>query len=231
MALLFYNCFLLLYRAGVLLVSPWNDKAKLWLKGRKNWKSQFDERLLTNGNRLIWMHCASLGEFEQGRPVLEKIKAQYPSYRILLTFFSPSGYEVRKNYNGADIICYLPMDSLANARQFLDMVQPALVLWVKYEYWYYYITGNKERRHIPLLLVSGIFREDQPFFKWYGGLHRKMLLSFTHLFVQTPDSKKRLEALRFSENVTVSGGDTRFDRVIEIAEKLGGCSVDKRILW
>lgn len=220
MSLLLYNCFLLLYRTGVWLVSPWNPKARLWWNGRKNWKRRLEEKL-TTGDRFIWMHCASLGEFEQGRPVLEKIKEQYPNYRILLTFFSPSGYEVRKNYEGADIICYLPMDSVTNASAFLDIVKPELVLWVKYDYWYYYISEIK-KRDIPLLLISGIFREDQPFFKWYGKLYRKMLQCFTHLFVQTkspippaPFYKGDQERPRW---ITVNG-DTRFDRVIEIAER------------
>jgi 3-deoxy-D-manno-octulosonic-acid transferase len=166
---------------------------------------------------LIWMHCASLGEFEQGRPLLEAIRARFPGYHILLTFFSPSGYEIRKNYPGADIVCYLPADGPAAARELLELTNPALVLWIKYEYWYFYLTEIKKRK-IPLLLISGIFRPGQPFFKWYGGLHRKMLSAFTHFFVQTTDSKKCLGTLGISGNVTISG-DTRFDRVIDIAEK------------
>ncbi|HJU45302.1 MAG TPA: glycosyltransferase N-terminal domain-containing protein [Chitinophagaceae bacterium] len=218
MGLFIYNCFLFLYRAGIQLVSPWNPKARLWLRGRNNWESGIRGWADKNpGARVVWMHCASLGEFEQGRPVLEEVRRQYPSYRIALTFFSPSGYEIRKNYESADGIFYLPMDSAANASRFLDIMKPELVLWVKYEYWYYYLT-EISKRNIPLLLISGIFREGQPFFKWYGGLHRKMLQCFTHLFVQTPDSKKRLGILSLSENVTVSG-DTRFDRVTEIAEE------------
>ncbi|WP_315816870.1 3-deoxy-D-manno-octulosonic acid transferase [Paraflavitalea speifideaquila] len=157
------------------------------------------------------------GEFEQGRPVLEALRGQYPGVKILLTFFSPSGYEVRKNYEGADYVFYLPMDSKANARRFLNMVQPDLVIWIKYEYWYHYLTTLKKRQ-IPVLLVSGIFRPDQPFFKWYGGLHRRLLKSFIRLFVQTPDSKDLLAGIGFSSNVTVNG-DTRFDRVATIAEK------------
>jgi 3-deoxy-D-manno-octulosonic-acid transferase len=164
---------------------------------------------------VIWMHCASLGEFEQGRPVLEELRRQSPRCRIILSFFSPSGYTTRKNYTGADQIFYLPLDSPGNARKFIDLVKPDLVLWVKYDYWYYFLVELK-KRNIPVLLISGIFREDQPFFKWYGRLHRYMLECFTHLFVQTEASKVLLQRLRLTENVTVSG-DTRFDRVIEIA--------------
>ena len=165
----------------------------------------------------IWMHCASLGEFEQGRPVLERVRNEFPSYKIVLTFFSPSGYEVRKNYAEADLVIYLPMDSRINARKFITAINPSLVIWVKYEYWYYYLTELK-KRNIPVLLVSGIFRSSQPFFKWYGSLWKIMLQSFIHLFVQTNNSATLLKQAGVSENVTVSG-DTRFDRVIDIAEK------------
>jgi len=165
---------------------------------------------------VVWIHCSSLGEFEQGRPVLERIRQQAPGCRIVLTFFSPSGYETKKDYAGADHIFYLPLDSRRNARQFIDLVKPTLVLWVKYDYWYYYLVELK-RQHIPVLLISGIFRPDQPFFRWYGKLHRYMLECFSHLFVQTERSKALLGRLGFAEVASVSG-DTRFDRVIEIAE-------------
>jgi 3-deoxy-D-manno-octulosonic-acid transferase len=165
---------------------------------------------------VIWMHCASLGEFEQGRPVLEALRRQSPECRIVLSFFSPSGYTTRKDYKGADHIFYLPLDSPGNARTFIDLIAPDIVLWVKYDYWYYFLAELK-KRSIPTLLISGVFREDQPFFKWYGRLHRYMLECFTHLFVQTDASRLLLRRLRLSENVSVSG-DTRFDRVIEIAE-------------
>lgn len=232
MHLFFYTIFCRLYLLGVRLAARWNPKARLWLEGRKGLLAQLKA---TVGNRkpgvgsvntsgaesktfdstLIWMHCASLGEFEQGRPVLETLKEQYPGVKVLLTFFSPSGYEVRKHYEGADYIFYLPMDSKSNARRFLDIVQPDLVIWIKYEYWYYYLTTLKKRQ-IPTLLVSGIFRPDQPFFKWYGRLHQYMLESFTHLFVQTPHSRELLAGIGFTKNVTVNG-DTRFDRVAVIA--------------
>jgi len=163
------------------------------------------------------MHCASLGEFEQGRPVIEGFKAQGSGYKILLTFFSPSGYEVQKNYTGADWVFYLPMDGPRNARRFLEIVHPSLVVFVKYEFWYYYLKKIKYR-DIPLLLISALFRKDMSFFKWYGGLQRKILSRFDHLFVQNPASKKLIDEIGLSTICSVSG-DTRFDRVIEIAEK------------
>ncbi|RYG47346.1 MAG: 3-deoxy-D-manno-octulosonic acid transferase, partial [Chitinophagaceae bacterium] len=173
MALLFYNVFLILYGFGARLISPWNPKARQWIRGRKNLFERLSRQIqenqvtLAGKSPLLWMHCASLGEFEQGRPVIEGIRSSYPGTRVIITFFSPSGYEIRKNYPGADFIYYLPMDSAANARRFLEMVQPDLVLWVKYEYWYYFLREIKNR-NIPLLLISGLFRKDQAFFKWYG---------------------------------------------------------------
>lgn len=175
---------------------------------------------LSEGGRrppVIWMHCASLGEFEQGRPVIEELRQVMPECSIVLSFFSPSGYTTRKGYAGADHIFYLPLDSPRNARTFIDLVQPDLVLWVKYDYWYYFLVELK-KRNIPVLLVSGVFRPDQPFFHWYGRLHRYMLECFTHLFVQTEASRSLLARLRLGDRVTVSG-DTRFDRVIGIAEE------------
>jgi 3-deoxy-D-manno-octulosonic-acid transferase len=218
--LFFYTIFCRLYLSGVRLAARFNPKARLWLEGRKGLFEQLKAAIgsrITHDSKIIWMHCASLGEFEQGRPVLEALREEHPAVKILLTFFSPSGYEIRKNYEGADYIFYLPMDSKANARRFLDIVQPDLVIWIKYEYWYHYLTTLK-KRSIPTLLVSGIFRPDQPFFKWYGRLHRYILESFTHLFVQTPASQELLEDIGFAKNVTVNG-DTRFDRVAAIVEK------------
>lgn len=196
------------------LVALWNPKARLWLKGRHNWFEQLQPRFSDPSRQWVWMHCASLGEFEQGRPVLEAIRQQYPGHKLLLTFFSPSGYEVRKDYKGADLIAYLPMDSKPNAMKFIDMVKPQLVVWVKYEYWYHYLTTLRKKQ-IPVLLISGIFREEQPFFKWYGRLHQYMLESFTRLFVQNEGSRELLNGIGFKK-VTVNG-DTRFDRVAEIA--------------
>ena len=162
------------------------------------------------------MHCASLGEFEQGRPLLEAIREREPSSYIVLSFFSPSGYEVTKDYKGVDLVLYLPMDSSSNAKRFIDAIDPSLVLWVKYEYWFYYLDELK-RRNIPVILVSGIFRKRQPFFKWYGAIWRRMLKSFTHFFVQNEMSKALLESIGVVDRITITG-DTRFDRVIEIAK-------------
>ena len=215
MAIFIYNIFLLLYRAGIGVASLWNNKAKLWIEGRKNIFGRLGTELRTPNSKLIWFHCSSLGEFEQGRPVMENLRKQTPNSRFLLTFFSPSGFEIRKDYKGADWVFYLPLDSKANAKRFFDIVNPSLVVFVKYDYWYYYLTECK-KRDIPLLLVSGIFRHDQLFFKWYGNLHRKMLNCFTHFFVQDKESFDLLKTININ-NTTVAG-DTRFDRVSEIAE-------------
>jgi 3-deoxy-D-manno-octulosonic-acid transferase len=213
---MFYRLFCRAYTAGALLLSPWNRKARLWRSGRKKSFTELEAAFPAPAKQTIWMHCASLGEFEQGRPVLEALRLVYPQAKILLSFFSSSGYEIQNHYNGADTVVYLPMDNPENAKRFLDITRPELVLWVKYEYWYFYLLEIK-KRNIPLLLISGVFREDQPFFRWYGGLHRKMLGFFSHFFVQNDASKKLLGSIGFSEEASVSG-DTRFDRVIAIAE-------------
>ena len=210
-----YNIFLVLYSLGIRVVSVWNPKAKKWLQGRKDIFATINNQQLTNNVGAIWMHCASLGEFEQGRPLLEALKTDNPQQKIVLTFFSPSGYEVMKDYKGADHVFYLPMDSPANAKRFLDAINPSLVLWVKYEYWFYYLSEIK-KRNIPTILVSGIFRQSQPFFKWYGSIWKKMLQTFTHFFVQNLESKSLLEKIGLAKKVTING-DTRFDRVLEIA--------------
>lgn len=215
MAIFIYNIFLLLYRVGIGIASLWNNKAKLWIEGRKNIIDRLGTQLRTPNSKLIWFHCSSLGEFEQGRPVMENLRKQTPNSRFLLTFFSPSGFEIRKDYKGADWVFYLPLDSKATAKRFFDIINPSLVVFVKYDYWYYYLTECK-KRNIPLLLVSGIFRQNQSFFKWYGNLHRKMLNCFTHLFVQDKESLQLLKSINI--NNAVVAGDTRFDRVSEIAE-------------
>jgi 3-deoxy-D-manno-octulosonic-acid transferase len=217
LAKLIYNLFLFLYSAGIRIAALWNPKARKWLDGRKNIFTTINHQLSAINSKPVWMHCASLGEFEQGRPVLESLKAKDPELKIVLTFFSPSGYEVMKNYKGADHIFYLPMDNVFAAKKFIDAIGPSLVLWVKYEYWFYYLQELK-RRNIPVLLVSGIFRKSQPFFKIYGGIWKQMLDNFEHLFVQNEASKILLQTIGVSNNVTVSG-DTRFDRVIEIAKQ------------
>ena len=204
-----------LYPFVIKLGSPFNEKARLWVKGREAIFYRL-KNSIQPGDKLIWMHCSSLGEFEQGRPLLERIKSNYSSYKILLTFFSPSGYEVRKKYAGADYIFYLPVDSKQNAERFFEITKPQLIIFVKYEFWFYYLQEAK-KRNIPLLLISAIFRKRQPFFSSYGNFHRSMLSCFTHLFVQNAESVNLLQTIRFTQNVTLSG-DTRFDRVIEIAE-------------
>ena len=218
MYLFFYTIFLWLLRAVLQVASLFNPKAKKWVNGRKGIFKKMDQAIPAGG-QIIWMHCASLGEFEQGRPLLEKIRADMANrklhYRVLLTFFSPSGYEAQKNYAGADWVFYLPVDGPRNAKRFLEIVQPSLVIFVKYEFWYYYLKKIKYR-NIPLLLISALFTKDMPFFKWYGKLQRKILSRFDHLFVQNQESKKLLDEIGFSSICSVSG-DTRFDRVIEIA--------------
>lgn len=196
------------------MASWWNPKARAWVKGRKGLFSRL-ETAINDDKPVIWMHCASLGEFEQGRPVLEGLKNSYPNHRILLTFFSPSGYEVRKNYEGADYIFYLPPDSSRNARKFISIVKPALAIFIKYEFWHYYLAELRENK-VPTLLVSGIFRKGQPFFRFYGGFWRRMLDSFTRLFVQNQESMELL-LLAGLGNKAERSGDTRFDRVLEIA--------------
>ncbi|MBS1655278.1 MAG: 3-deoxy-D-manno-octulosonic acid transferase [Bacteroidetes bacterium] len=202
--------------SGIRFASLWNDKARKWISGRKGVFDQLEKKFHSNAEPLIWIHCASLGEFEQGRPVIEKLKKEYPEHKILLTFFSPSGYEIRKDYKGADFVFYLPADTSSNAKEFIKIVQPSLVIFVKYEYWYHYLKTIYQNQ-IPLLLISGIFRKDQPFFKWYGSLHRKMLHFFSHFFVQDENSFVLLNNLGFKDTTSIAG-DTRFDRVIEIAE-------------
>ncbi|WP_436490175.1 3-deoxy-D-manno-octulosonic acid transferase [Chitinophaga sp. ARDCPP14] len=205
-----YNAGLQLYKAGVHLAAlAGKTKARRWLEGRQNWQSRMRKDGI--GSRpVVWIHAASLGEFEQGRPVLEAIRAAWPSYEILLTFFSPSGYEVRKDYKGADHVYYLPLDTRSNARDFIDIVQPALAIFIKYEFWYHYLT-TLHQRNIPTLLVSGIFRPDQVFFKGYGNMFRGLLRHLTHIFVQNEASLQLLRGIGL-QNSSISG-DTRFDRV------------------
>lgn len=210
---LLYNSGIFLYSAIAWVIAPFNQKARAWVNGRKNWYDSLKGKIVA-GEKYIWIHCASLGEFEQGRPVIESIKKERPAYRILLTFFSPSGYEIRKNYPLADIICYLPYDTPGNAEKFISLVNPAIAIFVKYEFWDNFISGLNRKR-IPLYLISGIFRKEQLFFRWYGGFFRKILGKFTRIFVQDQESLELLKAIGII-NVSVAG-DTRFDRVAEIA--------------
>lgn len=212
--ILLYNIFIQLYSMVARVISLYNKKAKRWVDGRKNILQEIQKKLKDNKEKIVWVHCASLGEFEQGRPIIEKIKTKNTTTKILLTFFSPSGYEVKKYDAGADYIFYLPIDTAANAKAFYDIINPSLVVFVKYEFWFYYVTEAK-KRNIPLILVSGIFRENQPFFKWYGGLHKKMLQCFTHFFLQDEPSASLLKRIGIQNNITING-DTRFDRVMEI---------------
>jgi len=212
--LFFYSLFLAFYKTGIRIAGIWNKKARNWIKGRED---IFDKirKSVPEYAQVAWFHCASLGEFEQGRPVIESFRKTYPSCKIILTFFSPSGYEVRKNYPGADHVFYLPSDSPKNAERFLDIIRPSIAVFVKYDYWYYYLSGCKSR-NIPLFIISALFRRNQPFFKWYGSLHRRMLGFFTALFVQDEPSRQLLGNIGFGHAVFVAG-DTRFDRVSAIA--------------
>lgn len=211
-----YNLFTFLYPIIANLLALFgNQKAKLWVEGRKQIFPFLQSRFENNTAPVIWFHCASLGEFEQGRPVMEQLKQLYPQYKLLVTFFSPSGYEIRKNYPAADTICYLPMDGKKNAQRFLQIVKPSLVLFVKYEFWYHYLS-EINKRNIPLLLISALFRKSQPFFKWYGSFNRSMLACFRHIFVQTDTSLQLLHSIGF-DKAGISG-DTRFDRVLQTAD-------------
>lgn len=223
--LFFYRLFLLVYLLGIRIATLQNKKAQLWINGRKNWRKKIEAQISTlqHTSSTVWIHCASLGEFEQGRPLIERLKTHYPETRIILTFFSPSGYEVMKNYKHTDVICYLPMDSATNAKDFIAIIKPSLVLWVKYEYWHYYL-NEIYRQNIQLLLISGIFRKDQPFFKWYGKLYRDMLETFSYLFVQNEESAILAAKILNKKNISING-DTRFDRVIEIEEKFEPISI------
>lgn len=199
-----------MYRAGVSLAAlTGNAKARLWLAGRRNWQEKMRNGLAHKEN-VVWIHAASLGEFEQGRPLLEAIRQEYPAAWIVLTFFSPSGYEVRKDYPIADNIYYLPLDTKENAREFIQIIRPSLAIFIKYEFWYHYLTVLHEQK-IPVLLISGIFRPDQVFFKFYGGMFRRLLEQITFIFVQNKESLDLLADIGIT-NAVVSG-DTRFDRV------------------
>jgi 3-deoxy-D-manno-octulosonic-acid transferase len=211
---LIYN--IAVYTVGFVLkiVAIFNKKIALFLKGRKQTFHLLNAKIAKDDS-VIWFHCASLGEFEQGRPLIEKIKKDFPNYKILLTFFSPSGYEVRKDYAFADVITYLPLDTKRNAKKFVKMAHPEMAIFVKYEFWPNFLQVLK-KKNIDTILVSGIFRKNQSFFKFYGAWMRKSLQTFSHFFVQNENSKKLLQNIDF-KNVTISG-DTRFDRVYDITK-------------
>lgn len=207
-----YNLLIHIYALVARLISPFHKKAHLMCEGQKKTNALLRSHIRRE-DKYIWFHAASLGEFEQGRPMMEQIKAHYPQYKILLTFFSPSGYEVRKNYPGADIICYLPFDTPRRVKRFLDLANPVAAVFIKYEFWGNYLNGLK-KRNIPVFIISAIFRPEQLFFKWYGATYRLFLHDFTHLYVQDERSKTLLARYGIT-NVTVAG-DTRFDRVRDI---------------
>ncbi len=213
---IFYNLAIYVYGIIIRIFSSFNDKAALFVTGRKGWHDQLKTKI-SQDERYIWFHCASLGEFEQGRPVIEEVKLHFPEYKILLTFFSPSGYEIRKNYTGADLVSYLPLDTPGNARKFLDITRPEKAIFVKYEYWYNFLREIK-KRDIPVFVFSANFRRKQHFFSAYpwSGWYRKMLGNFDRIFVQSSESAELLKSFGITR-VTVSG-DTRFDRVAKIAE-------------
>lgn len=211
--LLLYIIGIQLYTLLIRIFSLFNPKAKLFINGRRNIFTLIAQKINPT-EKHIWFHFASLGEFEQGRPVLEKLKTLYPDKKIVVTFFSPSGYEIRKNYALADVF-YLPIDSAANAKRFITSINPEMAIFTKYEFWHFYFKELKERE-IPLYVISGIFRESQAFFKWYGGFYRDILKSVTYFFVQNEASKNLLKSIGLN-NVTING-DTRFDRVFENAQ-------------
>jgi 3-deoxy-D-manno-octulosonic-acid transferase len=210
-----------LYNFGILVVrflsglaAPFHPKARLFVQGRRGLLKQVKEDFSLNKQKVVWMHCASLGEFEQGRPIIDKIAAEFQNAKIVLTFFSPSGYEVRKNYPGAHHVYYLPWDTAENARNFIQFTKPCLAIFVKYEFWYNY-SNELHRQGVPLISISSIFREDQLFFQPYATFYRSILSCFTRFFVQNESSVKLLRSIGL-ENATRSG-DTRFDRVIQLA--------------
>ncbi|MEO6040016.1 MAG: glycosyltransferase N-terminal domain-containing protein, partial [Saprospiraceae bacterium] len=217
-----YNLGIYLFTLGLHLAAPFHPKAGKWVAGRRHWRTRYRQEFQKK-SRVLWVHAASLGEFEQGRPIIEAWRTQHPDWQIVLTFFSPSGYEVRRQYPQADYIAYLPADTPRNAADFLDIIQPDAAVFVKYEFWFNYLAALRRRSlkggiysaGTPTLLVSALFREKQPFFQAWGGFWRRGLTTFTHFFVQNQASARLLQSVGF-QNVTVAG-DTRIDRVLQIA--------------
>ena len=207
-----YNLIIYIYQLGVIIASLFNEKVRKMWRGEREAIRILKEKVDPNA-KYVWFHAASLGEFEQGRPLIEQLRQDHPEYKILLTFFSPSGYEVRKNYAGADIICYLPLDTITNARRFLRTIRPVMAFFIKYEFWYNYLHILKHRG-VPVYSVSSIFRPGQIFFRWYGRQYSHVLKCFTHFFVQNEISKELLGTIGIT-NVSIVG-DTRFDRVLQI---------------
>lgn len=212
--LLIYNLAIRLYGLGIWIASFFHAKAKSWIAGRQH---LFEElaSMITTDRPIIWIHCASLGEFEQARPLIEELRSKHSQYQLLLSFYSPSGFEIRKNYDQVDYVCYLPLDTAYNAQRFIQIVQPSLVIFVKYEFWYHFLQQLKKAA-IPTFLISAVFRPKQLFFKTYGQLFRNMLHCFQHIFVQDQRSFDLLQSLKLKTSIA---GDTRIDRVIDIAKQ------------
>ena len=209
-----YSLFIQLLSATIHLAALFSPKAKKWVAGRQQWRANLAGKLGQDARKTLWVHVSSLGEFEQGRPIIELFRSEFSDWRIVLTFFSPSGYEVRKHYPLADVVAYLPADTPRNAHDFLEIIHPDAAVFVKYDFWANYLFQLKNRG-TPTLLVSALFRPSQPFFKWYGGLWRKMLGCFSHIFVQNEGSAALLLQIDF-QAITVAG-DTRVDRVLRLA--------------
>lgn len=209
-----YNAGIFIFQALARVAASFNPKARQWVAGRQDWALRLREQLAGNKQSVAWFHAASLGEFEQGRPVIEAFRVQYPGYKILLTFFSPSGYEIRKDYDGADYVLYLPADTPENVRQFIELVNPEIAFFIKYEFWYNYLRELKASQ-VPVISFSAIFRPDQLFFKPYGSFYRNMLGYFDHILVQNQESVDLLKSIGIN-SVTLAG-DTRFDRVAQVA--------------
>ena len=213
-----YNLSISLFTAAIHVAAIFSPKAKKWVNGRKAWREKLSQSLQqTDMAQTLWMHVASLGEFEQGRPLIEQFRAAYPDWRIVLSFYSPSGYEIRKDYALADVVTYLPADSPGNVRDFLELVQPTVAIFVKYDLWANYLFQLK-KRDTPTLLISALFRPSQAFFKWYGGIWREMLDCFSHIFVQNEASAILLQQLGIKQ-ISIAG-DTRVDRVLRIAAEV-----------
>ena len=207
-----YNIIIYIYQLGVVIASLFNEKVRKMWHGEREAIRILKEKVDPNA-RYVWFHAASLGEFEQGRPLMEQLRRDHPEYKILLTFFSPSGYEVRKNYEGADIICYLPLDTITNARRFLRTIRPVMAFFIKYEFWYNYL-HILSHRGVPVYSVSSIFRPGQVFFRWYGRQYAHVLRCFTRFYVQNEVSRELLATIGITDVIVV--GDTRFDRVLQI---------------
>ena len=215
-----YKLFLFLYPKIASILAIFNQKANDWCIGQKQVWKEVQKAKIKIDQPIVWIHAASYGEFEQGLPIIESIRAKYPSYKIWLTFFSPSGYLHRKNDPSVDVVTYLPLDGPNAAEQFIETIKPSLIVFIKYEFWYYYLKVAKEKS-IPTILVAAIFRADQIFFKWYGGFYKKILQHFNYVLVQDASSQKLIEGIYPSNQIFVTG-DTRFDRVLSTAQNKQG---------